>query len=136
MGTIFVAYGDHDGRESVLAFAAERAAASGDDLFVYHIEEAEDQSAAAVREEVATVIERIAPDVDIEVNVAVNGEYSDRSNVSKRKRLLDVITRSGREFEYAVMGNVERGPVENLVLPSMTEAVLESQSIPVVLVPT
>jgi nucleotide-binding universal stress UspA family protein len=135
MGTIFVAYGDHGEREQVLAFAAERAAASGDDLFVYHVEEAEEESPDAVREEVADAIERTAPGVDYEVNVAVHGEYSDRSNVSKQKRLLDVLTQSGREFEYAVMGNVERGAVESMVLSSMTEAVLESRSIPVVLVP-
>lgn len=135
MGTIFVAYGDHDERESVLTFAAERAAASGDDLFVYHIEESEDVSAAAVREEVAAVIERTAPDVEFEVNVAVHGDHSDRSNVSKQKRLLDVLTQSGREFEYAVMGNLQHGAVESFVVPSMTEAVLESRSIPVVLVP-
>lgn len=136
MGTIFVAYGDHDERESVLAFAAERAAASGDDLFVYHIEEAEDESAAAVREEVAGVIERTAPDVEYVVNVAVADGHSDLTNVSKQKQLLDVITQSGREFEYVVMGNVEHGTVESFVVPSMTEAVLESRSIPVVLVPT
>jgi|GEM_PF-1722629 len=136
MGTIFVAYGDHDERESVLAFAAERAAASGDDLFVYHIEEPEDESAATVREEVAGVIERTAPDVEYVVNVSTSDGHSDLTNVSKQKQLLDVITQSGREFEYAVMGNVEHGTVESFVVPSMTEAVLESRSIPVVLVPT
>ena len=135
MGPIFVAYGDHGEREQVLAFAAERAAKSGDDLFVYHVEEGEEESPEDVREEVAGVVERTAPDVEYEINVAVHGDYTDRSNVSKQKRLLDVITQSGREFEYAVMGNVERGAVESLVIPSMTEAVLESRSIPVVLVP-
>lgn len=135
MGTIFVAYGDHDERDRVLAFAAERAAASGDDLFVYHVEEAEDESPAAVREEVAAVVERVAPDVAFETRVSVPDSSSDRVNVSKQKQLLDVLTASGREFEYAVMGNVDRGAVESLVLPSMTEAVLESRSIPVMLVP-
>ncbi|MEF8851978.1 MAG: universal stress protein [Haloarculaceae archaeon] len=134
MGTIFVAYGDHSEREQVLAFAAERAAASGDDLFVYHVAEA-DESPAAVREEIAAVAERTAPDVEFEAHVSVPDNRSDRSNVSKQKQLLDVLTASGRDFEYAVMGNVERGPVQSLVIPSMTEAVLESRAIPVVLVP-
>lgn len=135
MGTIFVAYGDHDERERVLAFAAERASGSGDDLFVYHVGGADEESPGAVREEVAAVVERTAPDVEVETCVSVPDSRSDRSNVSKQKQLLDVLTASGRDFEYAVMGNVERGPVESLVIPSMTEAVLESRSIPVVLVP-
>jgi nucleotide-binding universal stress UspA family protein len=135
MGTIFVGYGDHEGREGVLAFAAERAAASGDDLFVYHVEEASDESAAAIRGEVAAGIDRTAPGVEFEVHMAGPEKHSDRENVSKQKRLLDAITDPDREFEYAVMGNVEHGPVESLTIPSATEAVLESRSIPVVLVP-
>jgi nucleotide-binding universal stress UspA family protein len=135
MGTIFVAYGDDGAREEVLAFAAERAAAGGDDLFVFHVEEHSDESDAAIREEVAAVIDRTAPEVSHEVHVSGPETYSDRENVSKRKRLLDALTDTNREFVYAVMGNVEHGPVESLTIPSTTEAVLESRSVPVVLVP-
>lgn len=134
MGTIFVAYGDHDGREDVLAFAAERAAASGDDLLVYHVEDGE-ESPGAVREEVAGVIERVAPDVSYETRIPVPANDSDLSNVSTQKRLLDAVLGTDREFEYVVMGNVERGTVERFVVPSMTEALLESRGVPVVLVP-
>jgi nucleotide-binding universal stress UspA family protein len=135
MGTIFVAYGDHKGRETVLEFAVERAVESGDDLFVYHVEESEDESPEAVREEIAAVVERTAPDVAFEARVAVPADHSDAANVSKQKRLLDAILSSGREYEYVVMGNVERGTVERFTIPSMTEAVLETRNIPVVLVP-
>jgi len=135
MATIFVAYGDHDGRESVLAFAAERAAASGDDLYVYHAQDGDDETPDAVREEVAAVVERTAPDVACETVVDVPDEETDRTNVSTQKRLLDAILGSDHEFAYVVMGNVERGAVERFVIPSMTEAVLESRGVPVVLVP-
>jgi nucleotide-binding universal stress UspA family protein len=135
MGTIFVAYGDHEGREDVLAFAAERAGASGDDLLVYHVEEFEAESPDAVREEIADVMAETAPDVDYRTEVSAPEEHSDRTNVSKQKRLLDAVLDSGREFEYVVMGNVERGRVESLSIPSATEALLESRGVPVVLVP-
>jgi len=134
MATIFVAYGDHDERETVLAFAAERAAASGDDLYVYHAQEDHEQP-EPLREEVAAVIERTAPAVEYETSIDVPDVESDLTNVSKQKRLLDAILGTDREFAYVVMGNVERGPVERLALPSMTEAVLESRGVPVVLVP-
>ncbi|MFT4923152.1 MAG: nucleotide-binding universal stress UspA family protein [Haloarculaceae archaeon] len=60
---------------------------------------------------------------------------SDRTNISKQKRLADVLLETDREFEYIVMGNVDRGSVERLVLPSMTEAVIGTHEIPVLLVP-
>jgi nucleotide-binding universal stress UspA family protein len=135
MATIFVAYGDHDDRESVLSFAAERAAASGDDLYVYHAQERGDESSDAVREEVAAVMERTAPDVAYETVVDTPEEESDLTNVSTQKRLLDAVLGSDREFAYVVMGNIEHGTVERFVVPSMTEAVLESRGVPVVLVP-
>ena len=81
------------------------------------------------------MIDRTAPEVSHEVHVSGPETYSDRENVSKRKRLLDALTDTNREFVYAVMGNVEHGPVESLTIPSTTEAVLESRSVPVVLVP-
>lgn len=134
MGTIFVAYGGSpEQRTGVLEFAAERAAASGDGLFVYHVQEG-DESDPDLRAEVQEVVERVAPDVPLEVDLNVR-EGSESANVSKQKRLVDAIVESGREFEYVVMGEVERGAIEGVVLPSMTGAVLDTHEIPVLLVP-
>lgn len=138
MGTIFIAYGKEPYRETVLEFAAKRAAAAGDDLLVYHIHESEDESDDRIRTEVKEVIQRTAPDVDFEVSIGrldtQEGEY-EQSTVSKQKQLLNMITVNDRDYEYVVMGNVEQGLVEEFLLSSMSEAVLDTHTIPVMLVP-
>lgn len=135
MGAIFVAYGGSpEERSAVLEFAAERAAASGDGLFVYHVQEG-DESDPDLRAEVREMVERVAPDVPLEVDLNVR-ENSESANVSKQKRLVDAIVESGREFEYVVMGEIEHGRIEGFSLPSMTQAVLDTHEIPVLLVPT
>lgn len=135
MATICVAYGGPGDRAAVLRFAAERAAAAGDDLFVYHLQESPDDDADDVRAEIDDVLQRTAPDVPVEVVVERRECESDETNVSSQKRLVDTITGADREFASVVMGDVERGAIESITLPSMTEAVLETRSIPVVLVP-
>lgn len=138
MGTIFVAYGKKPHRETVLEFAAKRAMAAGDDLFIYHIHESDDESDDQVRTEVEGILQQTAPEVDFEVVVGrlgtQKGEY-DRSPVSKQKQLLDMITTTDRDYEYVVMGNVKQGLVEEFLLSSMSEAVLDTYKIPVMLVP-
>lgn len=141
MGTIFVAYGEESHRERVLEFAAERADASGDDLFVYHIHDTAETSEQRIHDEIGSVIERTAPGIEFEVQIGPRDRLEadeaayERTKVSKRKQLLDAIVESDREYEYIVMGNVDHGPVEEFVLPSMTEAVLETNAAPVALVP-
>lgn len=135
MATLFVAYGEPDERIGVLEFALERAAAAGDELLVHHVLESEAVEPEAVREEVAAVVERVAPDVPYEVRLDDRGVYSDESNVSTRKRLVDAILEDGREYAYVVMGNVEHGALEELALPSTAEAVLDTHAVPVLLVP-
>lgn len=138
MGTIFVAYGKEPHRETVLEFAAQRAAAADDDLFVYHIHESEDESDGRIRTGVEEVIRRTAPEIDFEVLIGrletQEGGY-ERSKVSKQRQLLDMITANNRDYEYVVMGNVEQGLVEEFLLSSMSEAVLDTHKIPVMLVP-
>ncbi|WP_459191283.1 universal stress protein [Halosimplex sp. J119] len=134
MGTIFVAYGD-EGRESVLEFAAERAVDGGHGLYVYHTKELADEEAAEVRAEIESVLDRLGVEVPVEIEIETGKGESDQSNVSSQKRLTDAISESGREFVYVVMGDVEHGAVESFVLPSMTEAVLETREVPVLLVP-
>jgi len=134
MGTIFVAYGG-TGRESVLEFAAERAAEAGHGLYVYHVQESADEDVTAVREEIHAVLDRTAADCAVEIDIDSKHRPSDETNVSGQKRLTDALLESDHEFTYAVMGDVEHGAVDSFVLPSMTKAVLETQSVPVLLVP-
>ncbi|MFB6266266.1 MAG: universal stress protein [Halodesulfurarchaeum sp.] len=135
MGTIFVAYGEPGHRNRVLEFAVEQAAASEHELFVYHIQEHDDESAKHTREEIAGVIERTDPTVTADVRINTRSEPSDLTNVSKRALLTEAILESDRNFEYVVMGDVERDTLEGLAHASMTEAVLETHAIPVLLVP-
>ncbi|QLH80368.1 universal stress protein [Halosimplex pelagicum] len=131
MGTIFVAYGG-EGRESVLEFAAERARETGDDLHVYHLRELVGES-IDVRSEVEAVLDRTAPGVD--ASVAVESADDDEAGPSTKRRLAEVAADADRDWTYVVMGDVEHGAVEEFVLPSMTEAVLETRAVPVLLVP-
>jgi nucleotide-binding universal stress UspA family protein len=136
MGTIFVAYGGlPEERTAVLEFAAERAAASGDDLFVYHAREVADEPAGDLEAEVRTTVDRVDPDVPVELDLNVETDDAEAADVSKQTRLTDAILGQGRELEYVVMGEVEHGRIEGLVLPSMTEAVLNTHRVPVLLVP-
>ncbi|QLH76211.1 universal stress protein [Halosimplex rubrum] len=131
MGTIFVAYGG-DGRESVLEFAAERARETGEELYVYHLRELVGES-IDVRAEVETVLDEVAPGVAVEV--AVETAEDDEAGPSTKARLAEVAAEPERDWTYVVMGDVEYGAVERFVLPSMTEAVLETRAVPVLLVP-
>lgn len=134
MSTIFVAYGGPGNREEVLAFAAERAAASGDDLLVYHVQETAGADAAAIRTEIHGVLEAW-PDVERETVVDVRETNADETNVSGQKRLVDAVLETDRDLAYVVMGDVERGTIDSFAVPSMTAAVLETHAVPVVLVP-
>lgn len=134
MATVFVAYGE-GGREDVLAFAAERARESGDDLYVYHYQETASETADEVRAEIEAVLAEVAPDVSAEIVVETGRGGSDDTNVSSQKKLADAIEKTDREWSYVVMGNVEHGAVESFVLPSLTETVLDLRDVPVMLVP-
>ncbi|MFB6359969.1 MAG: universal stress protein [Halobacteriales archaeon] len=135
MACIFVAYGATESRVPVLEYAVERAITAGDELLVHHIQESPEDSADAIRKEVGEIIERFAADVQYEVRIDDHGVYSEDTNVSNQKRLVDAILEDDQEYAYVVMGNIERGTIEELTLSSMTEAVLETHDIPVMLVP-
>lgn len=135
MGTIFVAYGEPKHRTTVLEFAVEQAAASDHDLLVYHAQESADESARATREEIDEVVQRIAPDLAVEVRIDTRDEVSDQTNISVQKLLMDAVLASDRDYEYVVMGDIERGSIEGLSHASLTKALLETHAIPVLLVP-
>ncbi|MFB6301158.1 MAG: universal stress protein [Halobacteriales archaeon] len=135
MGSIFVAYGGGDHRNAVLEFAVEQASASGYDLFVYHVQDSTTESVQSVREEIEAVVQRTDPHIVYEIEIDTRDEVSDRTNVSRQKRLVDAIHSGDREYEYVVMGDIERGSIEELTHSSMTEAVLETHTVPVLLVP-
>lgn len=135
MGTIFVAYGGPSHRNKVLEFAVEQAAESGYDLLVYHVEENVEESVQEIREEIETVAEKTAPEVSYTVEIDTRDEISDETNISKQKRLTDALLDSDREYEYIVMGDIQRTSLEGLGHASMTRAVLELHAFPVMLVP-
>jgi alkanesulfonate monooxygenase SsuD/methylene tetrahydromethanopterin reductase-like flavin-dependent oxidoreductase (luciferase family) len=112
MGTIFVAYGGPPGqRTTVLEFAAERAAASGDGLLVYHAREVADEPARDVEAEVRATVDRVDPGVPVEVDLNAETDDTEAAAVSKQKRLTDAVLEGDREFEYVVMGEVEHGRI-------------------------
>jgi nucleotide-binding universal stress UspA family protein len=130
--TVLVAYDGGEPSRRALTFAAERADRAGDHLHVYHVLEGE-EDAGKIRSEVESLLADAAPDVEYEVVVEGREQASDSTNVSLPRRVLDRIER----YNYAmvVLGNEEHGTLEGLTIPSVTEAVLETRSVPVLLVP-
>ncbi|MDY6818875.1 MAG: universal stress protein [Halobacteriales archaeon] len=135
MSTIFVAYGGGDHRNTVLAFAVEQAAASGYELLVYHVHESTTESVDTVRKEIERVVQRTDPHVVYEIEIDTRDDVSDRTNVSRQKRLTDAIVAGAETYEYVVMGDIDRGSIKELTHASMTQAVLETHEVPVLLVP-
>lgn len=135
MGTLFVSYGGPEHREEVLAFAAKQAAAAEYDLFVYHVQERTDESVEAVRTEIGEVLADTAPSVDAEIGIETRETPSDETNIATRKLVTDALFESDREFEYAVVGDIERGSIGEAMHASLTQAILNYHAIPVMLVP-
>lgn len=135
MAAIFVAYGERDRRTDILEFAVEQAASCGHDLVVYHIQEARSESVGEIREEIETVVQQVDPYLvyDIEI-VRLDGEFG-KTGESKQEHLLRAIFETDREYAYVVMGKIDRGPIAEITHSSMTKAVLNEHSIPVLLVP-
>ncbi len=134
MGTIFVAYGNRDRRADVLKFAVEQASAGGFELVVFHVQETPSESAMGVRAEIESVIEEIDPYLVYDIEIERPNNRSEPA-MAKEERLLKAIFDTDRDFEYVVMGTIERGPIEKFTHSSMTKAVLNKRSIPVTLVP-
>lgn len=135
MGTIFVAYGGGEHRNRVLETAVEQAAAGNHDVLVYHVMTEQTPDERRVRDEIRNVVQQRDPYVayDIEIDGgAVDGTGTDDP---KETKLLEAIDRSALDFEYVVMGDVNRGPVEQFTHSSMTRAVLNEATCPVMLVP-
>ena len=125
---ILVAYDDTDSARRAAAFAAERAAETGETVTVVHIGSA--VSEADVR---AAVEESFEGDgVVLEVAVLPSGG-SDDANVSVASVLIDLI--DANEFSMVAMGNERHGLFHGLTEASVTEALIEDQSIPILLVP-
>lgn len=47
-----------------------------------------------------------------------------------------MVESADRDYEYVVMGNIERGPIEEFFLSDMSEAILDTHTLPVMLVPS
>lgn len=135
MGTIFVAYGGGEHRNVVLETATELAASGGHDLLVYHVTEARTTSEPRVRDEIRSVVQHVTPYVAYEIEIDGPATAAADEFPSKETKLVDAIHRSDRDPEYVVMGDVDRGPVEQFTHPSLTRAVLTETTYPVMLVP-
>lgn len=135
MGTIFVAYGERDGRTEILEFAVDQATAGDHELYVYHVQEAPSESAAEVRTEIETAVQERDPFLVYDIEIERADGRSGTSSRSKQELLLEAIFENDRDFDYVVMGEVPRGPLEGITHSSMTEAVLKTHDIPVTLVP-
>lgn len=135
MGTIFVAYGGGEHRNRVLETAVEQASSDDHDVLVYHVMTEQTPAERRVRDEIRSVVQQqvsyVAYDIEIDGG-AVDGTGTD---VSKETKLVEAIDRPDQAFEYVVMGDVNRGPVEQFTHSSMTRAVLNEATCPVMLVP-
>lgn len=135
MGTIFVAYGGGEHRNRVLERATELAASGDHDLLVYHLATDPRASGPSVREEISSVIREVTPHVAYEIEIDDLPSDSTDESQSKPARLLEALDGTEGDVEYVVMGDVERGPVEQFTHHSMTGAVLNEGICPVMLVP-
>lgn len=135
MGTIFVAYGGGSHRHVVLETAVELASAGDHDLLVYHLKEADTDPEMRIRDEIRTAVEQVGAYVAYEIEIDGSEDSPDAGEPSREARLLEAIDRPDREFEFAVMGDVDRGPVEQFTHSSLTRAVLNDGTCPVMLVP-
>lgn len=135
MGTIFIAYGERDGRTEVLEFAVDQASTCGHDLLVYHVQEAQSESVAEVRTEIETTVEERAPFLVYDIEIDRSDGRAGSPVRSKQDLLVEAIFERDRDVDYVVMGEVRRGPIEEFTHSSMTEAVLKEHDIPVTLVP-
>lgn len=135
MGTIFVAYGGGEHRNVVLETATELAASGGHDLLVYHVTEARTTSEPRVRDEIRSVVQQVTRYVAYEIEIDGSATAAADESPSKESKLVDAIHRAEPDLEYVVMGDVDRGPVEQFTQPSTTRAVLDDATYPVMLVP-
>lgn len=135
MGTVFVAYGGGEHRNVVLETATELASSGDHDLHVYHYAEDQMTPETRVRDEIRSVVQEVTPYVAYEIEIGGPATEAADESHSKETKLVDAIHRAEHELEYVVMGDVDRGPVEQFTHPSMTRAVLKKTSCPVMLVP-
>lgn len=119
----------------MLEFVAEQASASGFDLLVYHIQETPSESAMEVREAIESIVQGVDPYLVYDIVIERWDDRSGESDSSKQERLLEAIFGSDRDVEYVVMGEIERGPIEEFTHSSVPKAVLNERTIPVTLVP-
>jgi nucleotide-binding universal stress UspA family protein len=135
MSAIFVAYGERDRRTDVLEFAVDQAMSCGRELVVYHVQEVESESVGEIRAEIESVVQKKDPFLVYDIEIDRLEASSTEAGISKQELLLRAIFESDRDLDYVVMGEIKRGPIEDITHSSMTKPVLDEHSIPVMLVP-
>lgn len=125
---LLVAYDDTAAGRRAAEFAAERAAKTGESVDVVHI--GTDITEQEIRD--ATEDEFIRRNVVVRFDI-VNGGGSEDENISVSAALGKLIAQ--REYQIVIMGNEERGLFHNLMEGSVSNALIEDQTVPVLLVP-
>ena len=123
-----VAYDDTDASRRAAEFAAQRAAKTGEAVDVVHI--GTGVTEATIEDAVGDTFENLGVPFTVRV-VEVGG--SEDENVSTRAKLSDVIG----EHDYTVvfLGNEKRGLFHDLTEGSVSNALIEDQAVPIMLVP-
>jgi nucleotide-binding universal stress UspA family protein len=118
-----------------LEFAVDQATTCGHELVVYHIQEAQSESVAEVRKEIETIVQQQDPYLVYDIEIDRWDSRSKERGQSKQNQLRKAIFETNRDYEYVVMGEIERGPIEGITHSSMTKAILKEHEIPILLVP-
>jgi nucleotide-binding universal stress UspA family protein len=125
---LLVAYDDTDAARRALEFAIERAARTGESVDVVHV------GSDVSEPEIRRTLEDLAVDRGVVATVeVVPTGGSDAENVSVPARLAALI--EDRDYELLVMGNERHGLFYDLLEGSVSEALIERQAIPLLLVP-
>lgn len=134
---IVAAYGKSEDTQhqddKVIKTAAQHAEQMGEGLRVVHVANA-DEAEQDIHEHIRNVVSSISVDVDVTVDIVRHGGNGDVNNISQRKRLTNTLG-AYDDVTYVVMGDVKRTGIGELTHSSMTEAVLNTHTHKILLVP-
>lgn len=125
---LLVAFDDTAAAQRATEFAIERASRTGEAVDVVHV--GTDLTESEIRGKIETLVVDRGVAVTVEV---VPTETSDEENVSIAAMLGRLLEE--RDYDVLVMGNEKHGLFYDLTRGSVSEAIIENQTIPILLVP-
>jgi len=125
---LLVAYDDTPAARRAAEFAVERAAMRGEPVHVVHIGDALSES--DIRDALGETFAERGVVLTVEI-VPAGG--SEDENVSVSRGLADAI--DANDYAMVVMGNERHGLFHGLTEASVSEALIEDQTVPILLVP-